>query len=267
MGISRRRIIRTGIFGTSLAILGGASPATATSDEQSIVEGEIKGVLRTGLPQYDEARKEFTMAFADEVCDKCGEFTDLEISKYEEQAPSSTEFRRAVDLAGILNEYVDAGIPTEVLEDLYEGSRKVERYIPLVVSSKRVVDAACDFQDTESRVYRERFYIALLILIAECALFSSVATYRASFSATRYLANNLLVSFRNRFGFRLYAILLREVHWAIRGTISGVPGYIWEKSDELAKDHHNFDYPGIREVLNTDIISIRDWIRLEFGIG
>jgi len=220
----------------------------------------LNGLYR-GHFENEQAAEQITRGVATDLCSYSAALSEIDVGQYDGgDVPRSEELRRLHEIAEIINDHFDAGIETDGLDQVYDEAKSVEQYLPILASAKRLVDESCKLLRGSDNRSLTKLYIAIGVFAAECALFTSAVPYRVSFSGTRYIANNLLVHFRGRMGLTLYAVLLREVHWAIRGTITGFPSYLWNKTEELAAEYDAFDRPKLTDVFNIDILGISDWV-------
>jgi hypothetical protein len=225
------------------------------------VRNILDGIFREHFENEQEV-EQITREVATDLCPYSDALSEINMDQFdEEDVLGSEELRRVHEIAAILNDHFDAGIDTDDLDQAYDKARSVEKYLPIIASATRLVDESCKLSQEDADGSLKKLYIATGVFAAECALFTSTAPYRVSFSGTRYVTNNLLVYYRERMGLTLYAVLLREVHWAIRGTIAGFPSYLWNKTEELADDYDEFAQPKLTDVFNIDILGIGDWIK------
>ncbi|QCS44669.1 hypothetical protein [Natrinema versiforme] len=265
MGTKRRSVIAT--LGSGLLICGGSSAVQATNsgdnDNNSIEDQLLNDIERSigniGNEFYNkkEAGPE-DLASSVSKFDAEGEF-DLE--KFKKGAwDANRQTYRLQHIAELLNTDFGAKIPTSYIDDISVSAGKISSYLPLVAAGQNLIEAGKNYQkaknkDNNVEEAEEELVISMLLFVCELCLLQSTATYRLSFSGTRYVANMGLVRFRAILGMRGYALILSEVHWAIRGKLAGVQSRIVEKSATIVAEHRS-------EVLAVDYISREDLIEL-----
>lgn len=248
--------------------------------------GEIQDAIVQPLNEYRYSATETqdVKEAADEFCKKCEEvqeqyltsdstvedlvdiFQDDQIADDIENADSfqdlPVEARAALSslegFAELINEHFEIEIDTSVLEDVDDVFKKAESLVPLVYSVQRVADTGCTFAatsegtDKESESFEE-FLITVLVLVVEILAMKTSFTYRVSFWGTKKMNHLLLARTRKVIGLKGYALLLREVHWTIRDSISSVPGGIVETtvdiSDESGELYETRFRDGDKEIL------------------
>lgn len=141
----------------------------------------------------------------------------------------------------IFNERLDVDIGTEDLRHVDTLFKRAANLVPLVMSSKRVADAGCRMlrAKEDSKAEDEAlvdFLTACGILCAEALMIGFSVGFRISFGATRLVANNLLVRIRGLVGLKVYSLLLREVHWTVRESISDAVGAIIQITETISTE-------------------------------
>lgn len=218
--VSRRKFIVL-IKSSPLVVLPFGDDSESSPTE--LAEAVLDGLLQDDLEDEGQA-EQVTRTIAAEICEYAESVSALELEQYDEQnLPTAEDLRRVHDIAEILNEHLDAGIDTVPVEQVYDKARAVESYLPVLAAAERLIDESCEFTQEDQAGNYTRLYIAFGVFTAECALFFSSITYRTAFSGTRYLANNLLVHFRDRMTLTLYAILLLSLFTASSSWSVAIP--------------------------------------------
>ena len=133
--------------------------------------------------------------------------------------------------------------PSKIIAQADDLAKPALDLVPVLASIKSVIDNGCTLhnllEDTNGSTVsnekqedieeaKENLLISCGTLIIQIAAVNYSVTYKISFRATRFLANQLLVHIRGLVGLRLYAMLLREVHWELRSQSAMVVGHSFE---------------------------------------
>jgi hypothetical protein len=105
-----------------------------------------------------------------------------------------------------------------------------------------------------------RFYFAAALVAAESVLsFYVPVDYRLAWRGTRYVTNRILVRFRSQLGLRLYAFVMSEIHFLIRGVrasqmndpekFNALFKFVASRSSTLADEFSAFEPPARGELL------------------
>lgn len=114
-----------------------------------------------------------------------------------------------------------------------------------------------------------RFYIATTLVAAESVLsFYFPVDYRLAWRGTRYVTNRILVRFRSQLGLRLYAFVMSEIHFLIRGVRASqmndpekfrtVLEFVADKSTTLAEEFSAFDSLSRRELTSVLVETVKE---------
>lgn len=198
------------------------------------------------------------------------EIESLGIREEEYNPPSQEAHRqvsRAKHLARLLDENVEYNIPVSQINEIENYSRPVAKYMPFVSSAfnfyevcEQVHKLSKDASDEVIEEADEQFLIAALVLVSEIALLQTSVMYKTAFVGTRYVANYGLIRLRSRVGLRSYALLLSEVHWAIRGQLELVKTYIIETTYETVVEFGKMGLNSLLDILFSDDFDLSDWI-------
>lgn len=150
----------------------------------------------------------------------------------------------------ILNEYI---LTDTIDESMIEKGRrnlsKATRYIPLIGSFNRLCETACtvDASEPDAEAITDFFYATIAFGI-EVALWTVGAPYKMAWNGTRFIANRTFLRFA-RYGCRgCIALMMGELHWAIRASIYGhgvtesKVEFVWEQIKELKEMAQEIDY-------------------------
>ena len=265
MGTKRRSVVAT--LGSSLLIYNGSNAVQAANsrdNDNSSVEdqllNDIDGSIEDIGDEFYRKKEADPEALESSVSrfDAEGEF-DLE--EFKEGAwDADRQTYRLQHIADLLNKDFGAKIPTSYIDDISVSTGKISSYLPLVAAGQNLIEAGKRYQRAKDkneniREAEEELVISILLFVCELCLLQSTATYKLSFNGTRYVANMGLVRFRGILGMRGYALILSEVHWAIRGKLAGVQTAIIEKSATIVAEERS-------DVLSVEYISRKDLMEL-----
>ncbi|NUC71723.1 hypothetical protein HTZ84_05265 [Haloterrigena sp. SYSU A558-1] len=259
MGTSRRSVIST--LGGGLLICGGTGTVQATNDgndqndtseSDDQLFNEVESAISNIGDEFYNAKEEDPEGLENSVSQLSAEGT-FDLDEFKQGAwDGNRQTYRLQHIAELLNKDFGANIPTSYIDDLNVSTGKISTYLPLVAASQNLIEAGEAYLEAEGedaiKEAEEELVISILLFVCELCLLQSTATYRLSFSGTRYVANMGLVRFRGILGMRGYALILSEVHWAIRGKLAGVQTTIVEKSASIAREQN-------LELLDIDYIS------------
>lgn len=267
MGTNRRSVISS--LGGGLVICASSGTAQATNvggDENgnSVPDDRLfddieRAISNIGDEFYNtkDARPEALKNSVSKLSDE-GTFN---VEEFEEGAwDANRQTYRLQHIAELLNQDFGANIPTNYIDDISVSAGKISTYLPLVAAGQNLIEAGENYQraqDTGENIEEaeEELAISMLLFVCELCLLQSPVTYPLSFRGTRYVANMGLVRFRGILGMRGYALILSEVHWAIRGTLVDVQSRIVERSASIVREHNH-------EILDVAYISREDFIEL-----
>ncbi|MXV62087.1 hypothetical protein GS429_08435 [Natronorubrum sp. JWXQ-INN-674] len=236
--VTSRRSVITGL-GSSLFLAGGVTTVSAEEDDQlSEVEEFISGFGEEIYETTAEA-PEALVEFASQL-DAEGEFN---LEKLEEEIDDGhRQTYRLQHLAQLLNQELGTSLPTSYIDDINVTTGKLNSHLPIIASGQNLIEAGNEYQiareeGVDTQEAEEELMISVLLFCCELYLLQSTTVYQLSFSGTRYVANTGLVRFRGVLGLRGYALILSEVHWAIRGTIVGVIDTIIRRTKSILRDN------------------------------
>lgn len=270
---SRRTVVR--MVGVGAASLAGAGSAVGvrgvdpTTDTESLKEQIIGTFVTFYRAAPDKPRERFagvwelSQSITDSANTVLAQVSNIDqIANLEDFAEPITGLLRNIteNLAAVY----DIQIKTRYLNRAVQASG----YLPLLAQIWNVLQASLDVQntaDTKSRFIQkaqhkdagkeavDRFYIAVLLLLAELVFLWSSIGYKAAFGTTRRVANIGLVRLRGQLGLRAYSVLLSIVHWLVRGTFETTASYILEKTGEVARDVSTTGYRDFSQLSKEEI--------------
>jgi len=227
------------------------------------------------------------------VCTEYGSLGDTITIDEEERTPESIreDLRQSEEVLEVLEANLGTTFetrPSEILRQADELAKPVLALVPVLASLKSVVDNGCTLhellEDTEGSPIsnekeeeiteaKEDLLISCGTLIIQIAAVNYTNTYKISFRATRLLANRLLIHIRGLVGLRLYAMLLREVHWELRAqsalVVSDGFEFIVNKTKELRETEGDSiyenafepdDLESLKSATSIDAIKEQTWM-------
>ena len=150
----------------------------------------------------------------------------------------------------ILNEY---DITSKIDESMIEAGRKdlddYTRYLPLVGSFNNLCEAACAVEtpDPDPGTVKE-FLFATAAFGLEVALWTIGTLYKMAWRGTRFIANRTFLRFARHGCRSCIALLMSELHWAIRGSIYGEVvteskvEFVWNQIQDLQTEAEDIEY-------------------------
>lgn len=259
--MKRRDILRAA---ASLpAILPGAATATVPSVDEAFSAGYFDA-----LPDTKAKRNDAVVGCANRLCQAQRTISEPVLQSVVEGIKSADSIIRRLTFAvRTLTEY---DITTKIDEAMIEAGREdlsdYTRYIPLVQSFNNLCSAACAIETPAPNSEAIRaFLVAVVAFGAEVALWTVGAPYKIAWGGTRYIANRTLLRFA-RHGCRgCIALLMSELHWAIRGSVYGEVvtesnlEFVWDRIQELqhAAERWGYDvdlaysYAEVREIVES----------------
>lgn len=172
------------------------------------------------LRDSDMNSQEMIVGCANELCRTRRTVSEQTLESVINGSRSADNLLRRLRIAvGIFNEF---NITTIVSESMVEvGERELRtytRFIPLVGSFNNLLNAACQVSPNEPETLEDFLYASLAFGL-EVALWAHGAPYKMAWRGTRFISNRTFLRFA-RFGcHRCIALVMSELHWALRNAI------------------------------------------------
>lgn len=238
MEISRRRVLTTS---GSLIFIGSSASTGSASEEKT--RKEISDLI-SGVGRFIYNEKENNPNFLGDVTSRLLEIEQINVAKFENKVGNtSKQLRRTEKVVEVLNEDLNVDIPKRYINSISRmnsSSSTINKCLPVVAAGQNCIEAAENYQEAKEtgqrdkiRKAKEDLFISFFLLACHVIILQSSTTYKLSFRGTRYAANRGLVYIRKYMGNRVYALILSEVHWAIRGTLNGVISTIVDRSKSI----------------------------------
>lgn len=143
---------------------------------------------------------------------------------------------QAKHTAGVLNDYMNAGLNMDSVEKHMRGLRKTtskaDKYAPVIGSYNRLNESSCAVVSGDSGAYQD-FYMASAFFAADMAMLQYGVGYKLSFAGTRYAANRIgITRMINMCGNSCTRFLMSNTHHNIRGGFSLSVDHIQNKAIE-----------------------------------
>lgn len=198
--------------------------------------------------------------------------------------------RQSEDVISVIDIRIGTSIPVAAVESLRTVDNILKhsaKLIPLFNNINAIIENCCQLHellpeqdgapvsDETAKQIRDTkvdILIAVGTLFVEVLLIQFSITYRLSFAGTRLITNRLLVHIRKWIPLSLYAGLLKEVHWYLRGELAEMVtdtvkfvGRITERiiemegCDVFLKTFENDDITDIREASTVSEIADDGW--------
>lgn len=195
------------------------------------------------LPESQAGKRAAIRDAAEKICDDREKLPEESLESLENSSESSGHLiRRARFGVRTLNEFgITNAVDETMLQNVNDKGRKAKHYVPLINSFINLSDAACKVGDTQPREEGEiEFLKAALAFGIEVALWTTGAPYKVAWNGTRYVANRSFLRFAKHGCAGCVALVMSELHWAIRGFIYGQVSedqtdYVLNQFDELRK--------------------------------
>lgn len=247
--MDRRRFLRAAgglAVGSSLVPLASATPAQSADTEQ-LPDGVLKPVLDGAFSGLLDSDTEIQHALMGELAssiltlDNIEEIGNVNLNEIDNQGFRAWRANNRVTyLIPILEDHLDVSFPDGLATTIVRRGRGVRDWLPLIASAQSVCEAAEAYDGAESDQERDKtlrtFGIALLVLISEIILSQYGVPYRLSFAFTGSLSRHVLFRFRGFMGPKVYALLLSELHWLVRGEALEGFGFIIKQTASFAAD-------------------------------
>jgi hypothetical protein len=241
--MKRRTTLRAA---ASLLTLGPGAATAAPPVTDDISEGYFET-----LPDTKAERNDAVVGCATELCAARNTVSETALDAVVAGSGSTDDILRRLRFGvRILNTYditnaIDEGMIKAGERDL----RDYTHYIPLVESFNTLCSAACAIETPDpSPAAVTGFLFAAAAFGLEVALWTAGTPYKMAWSGTRFIANRTFLRFA-RYGCRgCIALLLSELHWAIRGSVYGevvtedTIEFVWAQLQDLQRDAERWEY-------------------------
>lgn len=259
------------IFLKATAITPIAASGAVTAQEDSSIVDDVSDGYFDALPETKADRNSTVVECANELCSARKAVSGEAIDAVVEGGDSASDIVRRLQFGvRILNEYNISG---KIDESMIEAGRRnlddYTRYLPLVGSFNNLCNAACTVEtpNPDPEAVKD-FLFATAAFGLEVALWTIGAPYKMAWSGTRFIANRTFLRFA-RYGCRgCIAILMSEIHWAIRasvyshGVTENKAEFVWDQIQELKEEAEKIDYD---VDLDYSYEEIRELIKSEGG--
>jgi len=228
-----------------------ATSGVVTAQEESSVLENISEGYFDALPKTKADRNSTVVGCANELCSARKAISKEVLNTVVDGSGSVSDVVRRLQFGiRILNEY---NITDKVDESMIETRRQdlsdYTRYLPLVGSFNNLCEAACAVEtpDPNPEAVKD-FLFATAAFGLEVALWTIGTPYKMAWSGTRFIANRTFLRFA-RYGCRgCIALLMSELHWAIRSSIYGEVvtesnvEFVWGQIQNLKTEAEEIDY-------------------------
>lgn len=240
---------RTFLKATAITPIAASGVVTAQQDD-SIVD-EVSNGYFDALSETKADRNKTVIECANELCSARKAVSEDVLTAVVDSGSSVSDVVRRLQFGvRLLNEY---NITDKIDESMVESGRRdlsdYTRYLPLIGSFNNLCDAACAVEtpDPNPEAVKE-FLFATAAFGLEVTLWTIGTPYKMAWSGTRFIANRTFLRFA-RYGCQgCVALLMSELHWAIRGSIYGEVvtesnvEFVWDQIQELKNEAEEIDY-------------------------
>jgi len=247
-----------------------ASGVVNAQEGSRVVDDVSKGYFDV-LPETKADSNSTVVECANELCSARKAVSEEVLNAVVDGGGSASDVVRRLQFGvRILNEY---DITDRIDESMIEAGRRdlsdYTRYLPLVGSFNNLCEASCAVEtpDPNPEAVKD-FLFAAAAFGLEVALWTIGTPYKMAWNGTRFIANRTFLRFA-RYGCRgCIALLMSELHWAIRGTVYGEVvtesnvEFVWNQIQELKTEAEEVDYD---VDLNFTYKEIQDLIGSESG--
>ena len=228
-----------------------AASGVVTAKEEGSVPDDISEGYFDALPESKADRNSTVIECANELCSARKTISEEVLNTVVDSGDSASDVVRRLQYGvRILNEY---NITDKIDESMIETGRRdlsdYTRYLPLVGSFNNLCEASCAVEtpDPNPEAVKD-FLFATAAFGLEVALWTIGTPYKMAWSGTRFIANRTFLRFA-RHGCRgCIALLMSELHWAIRGSIYGEVvtennvEFVWDQIQDLKTEAEAIDY-------------------------
>lgn len=143
-------------------------------------------------------------------------------------------------------------------------SNKATRYTPLIGSFNNCRQAACAVDEDEPETIK-KFLFAVFAFGFEVGLWSYGAPYQMAWKGTRFVSNRTFLRLARNGCNRCVALVMSELHWAIRGSIYNADEFVTENKaqfviTELSDLQSWADKKNIDVEIPTDEATVRSYV-------
>lgn len=137
-------------------------------------------------------------------------------------ADSNRQINRLQKLLEILNDqHITSVVEPSDLDDAKNTTRRATQFYPLLGAGKNLYEAGCEvvetsrYDDNYEKVI-EDFLYAIIVFGIEVYFWKTNVAYELSWEGTQKLSNQTLLRYSNHGCDRCIALLMSEIHWALR---------------------------------------------------
>lgn len=187
----------------------------------------VRGVVANfseNLPENETERRTALLDTADSVCQaKRQDYAnEVNLSAVESNATESKKLARRLHYSSqIINERFTDDVPVSEFGNVRDGVNKASKYAPVLGSTQRFMETACEASEKRTDNSIREFQIAAMMVGVDLVLASTGVAYSPAFKGTRFVMNtgSKVGLYRLRYvcGNRCWALAWSEVHWTLRG--------------------------------------------------
>lgn len=228
-----------------------ATSGVVTAQEDDSLAEDLSDGYFGALPETKADRNTTVVECANELCSARKAVSEETLNAVVDGGGSTSDIVRRLQFGvRILNEY---NITDKIDESMVEAGQRdlsdYTRYLPLIGSFNNLCDAACAVETPKPDPEAIKdFLFATAAFGLEVALWTIGTPYKMAWSGTRFIANRTFLRFA-RYGCRgCIALLMSELHWAIRGSVYGEVvtesnvEFVWDQIQELENVAEETDY-------------------------
>lgn len=243
--MKRRTFLKATVY-TPIA----ASGVVTAQEESSGLEDVSKNYFGA-LPETKTERNSTVVECANNLCAARKTVPEEVIDTVVNGGGSATDVVRRLEFGvRILNEY---NITDQIDESMIRAGRQdltdYTRYLPLVGSFNNLCESACavNTPDPDPEAVKD-FLFATGAFGLEVILWTIGTPYKMAWNGTRFIANRTFLRFAQHGCRECIALLMSELHWAIRGTVYGEVvtesnvEFVWDHIQDLKTDAEKMNY-------------------------
>ena len=240
---------RTFLKATAVTPIAASGEVTALKEKSTV--NDVADSYFDALPETKTERNDTVIQCANELCSARKAISGETLNAVVDSGESVSDVVRRLQFGvRLLNEY---NITDKIDESMIESGRrdlsKYTRYLPLIGSFNNLCNAACvvETPDPNPEAVKE-FLFASAAFGLEVVLWTIGTPYKMAWRGTRFIANRTFLRFA-RHGCRgCIALLMSELHWAIRGSVYGEAvtdsnvEFVWDQIQNLKTDAEEWNY-------------------------
>lgn len=221
-------------------------------ETQDQLHSSLSNLFAT-LPENQTERNQKVTEIGTSVCNN---LTRVNFSALRTTAGYHKQTYKVVHGAKAVDKSFNANLDSKKIERQMGKTQRItskaSKYAPIIGAYNRFYDASCAVKHGESGS-KEDFYIATATLTTEAVLVQQQVFYEASFRATGIAANKLSLMKIRRYC-DCYSLVLHQVHWGVRGTLTGGADYVIQKSMEenISISEEDIDSKSINATLRQE---------------